>query len=522
MVFTAAPPTIHQIFQSLVRSPLGSTPPPFQGVHPTVQQTTATLYALLESLSAPDSGWPETVPKTPETLLPYVMDEAGDLAEALQTTALPPKAERDQPRLFSDWNAHLLWAIAASSADALQLLEGIPAAIAVDPTLDGVRLVPALTLQWSDQVFQLDLVAQAELAVESLLAAESSVERLDRNTILTLSAWRDQLWRSLLTFLPEMAQWQQGVPLEILIPEQDWGSATGQLALHFVGIAAPTLQPILEDGEAFQAKTEPSLLELGMPSPRVWVAQPALGITWVEDGATLQGLDRRSPPWGDRTIAGVSLETELEWDSTDFRTAIAASHLASLGNRLHRQWQASDAPLALETLVAEVFAALSMTDPPPSPESAWRRSPLALGDFCTELQWLWVRLSPDLMPFLAGIPTYRLRPRQSWEVGTLTATGQVWLTLADAEPQGIDITTHQPISTPSLHVDDLLHLQNSPFLPKPLWQTAELEQFLTNQLEPRSPLLPWLLQGVPIRLVTDAPCQGHLQLRLALNFYQLA
>jgi hypothetical protein len=291
-------PTVSQLFQSLLPesslptiAPTATTLPP-----PTVSQAVKTLCQLLDTLCALNSGWPSHTPKTPATLLPYVLDEVMDVLETLHhlgqewevkvpppfleevsapTLGAPPAAIT--PVLLSAWSTQLLWAIAASTPDAMLLLEGCAIELPQQPDIDAVRLVPKLHVQGLDYACDLDLVTRAALTSDTLLEDPWQMTLTDDPTSLqTVGEWRDFLWAALIVLMPDLASWRCGKTVWLLIPGGNWAAVQVQLDLYLSGVSSHSLLPIVEDGEAFLLKTEASLQHLGMPSSRVWVAQPAV------------------------------------------------------------------------------------------------------------------------------------------------------------------------------------------------------------------------------------------------------
>jgi hypothetical protein len=98
----------------------------------------------------------------------------------------------------------------------------------------------------------------------------------DPTSLQTVGEWRDFLWAALIVLMPDLASWRCGKTVWLLIPGGNWAAVQVQLDLYLSGVSSHSLLPIVEDGEAFLLKTEASLQHLGMPSSRVWVAQPAV------------------------------------------------------------------------------------------------------------------------------------------------------------------------------------------------------------------------------------------------------
>ena len=203
------------------------------------------LMAIVDLVRSPSGGWPGEREATPENLLPYVMDEAMDILEAMEhswiQTGLPvshPLASLQKllhdRLILSDAIAHFLWGIARSSVDTMQLLGGLAAECfqaGQDWTPGILRLMAILTIQTPTTQWVLDLVT-----------AEPPLPELHRDTFLRWSGspvfWGEAFLQSLERSIYEGTPLLQGlldrpIPSDIIVPGQPWQKGTLSLHLSF-------------------------------------------------------------------------------------------------------------------------------------------------------------------------------------------------------------------------------------------------------------------------------------------------
>ncbi|MEM0982016.1 MAG: hypothetical protein AAGH78_17305, partial [Cyanobacteria bacterium P01_H01_bin.58] len=235
-----------------------------------VYQAIVGLIAILQVLESAASGWPADKLRTPETLLPYVSDEVTELLDALNEEPLhdvpasssSPSSdiEEDLPlELITDLGAYLVWCLAASSPETMQLLEGMSAPIALPAqgeTLRGVRLVPVLTLQVADQRYELDLVTQTLFDADTTLPDDSQRSHPNADMpALSLAEWRHRLWARAIAHTPNLQEWSAEQRLPILLPGQAWCEAQLSLTLHFVPFGTDAWTVALADRSAVLEET---------------------------------------------------------------------------------------------------------------------------------------------------------------------------------------------------------------------------------------------------------------------------
>lgn len=482
--------------------------------HPSlaVHQAMGELITILQTLALADSGWPVDKPRTPETLLPYVSDEVTELLEALSHAqqadgvdtgaSLSSDSEDVNLELIADLGAYLVWCLAASSPETMQLLEGLSLPVELPTqgeTLQGVRLVPVLTLKLDNQRYALDLVTQT--VFESDTALPDDGQRSHPNPtvdkpMLSLAEWRHQLWTKAIAHTPELQEWCTEQRLHVLLPGQGWCEAQTSLNLHFVPFGSDAWVAALADMNAGLEK--PPLLSAATPLPSGEFLSLALD-------TQLMFVDR---DWYCEAIAtslGTAMGTQLETQSPDTtdNTASALTILYQAHQVLFQDLNALDRPPIL----------------PPS---------LSLTHLCTYIQWLWIRADRALMAWMSGIPIKHLKLGNDWQSGTLVATNQLEFS-QDGDIVGVlEVGTgHWQSEHPPAPEDSILQLQK-PLTPnKTLWQLADLQAHLEACLRQRSPLLAHLMTGTAVQLtppdIISSPLSantcGQMRLQVTLTFY---
>lgn len=538
--------TVSQVFQGVFRriKPIPSEDSLAQRVlPPAVQAATAELVNVLQAVCAPDSGWPAERPQTPQTLLPYVSDEAEELLEAWhrwqpdveassEKPTTPSGASHDTvPELISELGDYLVWSIAASNPDAMTLVGGT-SAILQPPCqikrMQRIRLVPVLNIHFNDFHYAVDLVTRTPFDLADTFPDSSLLklgEQFFPQRLSPLSRWLETLWTQAIATVPELSQWQKGQGIQLLLPGRTWCSAQAFLNLHFVpltmhyGLCEPT-------ADCFAAPASVSLQpEIGTLDPQVWSVTGGSFSEVIFEAESKRLLTSIQPP---------ALDTELSFIKENWlREAIAATLSADIGIALDRRHQA-DRELNVLSIVDEVYQAVNPASLSSHAELLLLHSPLTLAEFCRQLQWLWVKAHQELMPLMSGITAYRLKSGGEWQLGTLVTTSQLVL-----HPE-TEILWYLELSTRQWHTDklnpfdttsntDVIHLQTANLVPQSMWQMNELRTYLSHILCQRSPILQHLMTPKTVALTlpdrefpfTSSETQMPLELQLVPKFYPL-
>lgn len=514
-----------------------------------VYGATAQLVQIVQTLCDPESDWPIDKPQTPQTLLPYVSDEAEELIVALSQwqaqvdsvaapcdllTGSSPLTGASMPgstgalTAISDLVAHWLWGIAASSPLAMELLEGCLVNQRVtngEHRVEGLRLAPILKLSLAGTRYELDLVAQTLQGPKpvTVLQAEDVGKNAAESASSTHSRsdWLAYLWEQLLICLPTLSHWRQGQAVQVLLTGQGWQQGTCALDLQLIPLPLSGIKSSLVLSPRLE--TVPAL-SVGMPVARVWSrGSPDLETDCPQDQTSLSP----APLYP-------SLETQVTFlDRAWCRGAIAASLDLYLGQQFRPHATAEPAPKpppeAL-TLVQRVHDRVGRNRQPSSiPDAHLLQSPLTLTRLCRQVHWLWLRVAQSLMPLMQGIPVCYLQPGTAWQTGTLVASLKLrFAQIPNSEPVELVVGSAAWHSSPASDtLQGVVHLQSMSFQHTSVWEMTELQTILEQTLAQHCPVLASLMAGTSVRLIptdqeplpTAFTGAQHLTLSLGLTFY---
>ncbi|NEQ45772.1 MAG: hypothetical protein F6K00_20415 [Leptolyngbya sp. SIOISBB] len=491
--------TGHQIFQGLCwphDQCVGAIVPVMPPAE--VQLKTAALQQILHNLSAADSGWPADQPQTSATLLPYVADEVEELLEALQANPIAALSETDQavaedkyassPRLLADLSADWLWAIAASSLLGMQLLEGVAARIHGLPQVYGVRLVPTLEIQFSDDTYALDLTTQSWGSLVPAFASDTFIQLLDSPTAsrLTAAALQTQICHRSTALVPALHPWFEGLLVNLCLPDTVW--TTGQARL--VPQLLPLTTQVADPESVTMAGPLSSFDHNGLPTARVWQAEQSSTIV-VDTPTVVVASPRQPSPW--------PLESELTFQHAEaLIPALRTLHQQSLSRqvaeygRSHAEIKPPDLLEAVLSSSSPVADGLGLT---------FGQSPLSLSELCHQVKWLWIQAGQEYMPLMSGVPARQLRSGQRWQAGTLLSQGQLLFMAEDQAIAALDVASSEWMApATNLDVADLLHLSLATEPGAPVWRVDQLTQQVSQTVAARSPLIASLNTPQPVKL----------------------
>jgi NTP pyrophosphatase (non-canonical NTP hydrolase) len=213
------------------------------------------LTELIARLRSPDGGCPSELEQTPETLAPYVAEEAQEVLEALHSTdsvsSTPVSPAPVNPFLsVEDLTPQLLWALAHHSYTVMQLIEGVQASV-LQPNRSWqsgiLRLMIVLEAEAPNIRWTFDLVTQQPASiglkpdvnlqidwskVDLLPTHSAALEAGNENVAPTTAG---QLLQTLVRSLPDQSllirTLMQGLQVDFLEPQKNWQS--GKLWLKF-------------------------------------------------------------------------------------------------------------------------------------------------------------------------------------------------------------------------------------------------------------------------------------------------
>lgn len=476
------------------------------------------LLELVAELRSPAGGWPSHLPQTPENLVPYVADELAELLEALPPTMDPPSvamAAAPQLMTVAELVPRLLWRIASSGYEAMQLVEGLRARLYHAPgqfQLQVVRLVPLLALTTEGGTVVFDLVTQGPPQVRPL-AADVALQLVDNDgddPPVEAGELLEQLRQQMGQCFPVLNDLMgDGWTVECLGPGQRW--QRGQLRLRFVltameshreRVAVAPASPApdaVPTGGAFTiddfADTLGPVGVSGQPIMADW-------LTFTDDEWVQAFLGDRAREALAVTLPPLLVAAALPDVPSDEPPDIPADHLSAA-----RELACMTAVYGATTPIMEDSALFSHT---------FVHGSVLVADLWPRLRWYLAQSSERLMQLMGGVTAEALQPGLTWQNGNLFLRPLLALE-AGSERWCIDLShghllTGKPFG---LVPEAIVTMTPSPFGPSPC-TVAQLYRAVQADLQQQVPALVALRQGTPInlhRVESGEGCQaGQLQL----------
>lgn len=213
-----------------------ATSPPLQAI-----EAMQRLVELVVKLRSPDGGCPGDLEPTPANLAPYLVEETQEVLEALH--AQIPSAEPSPPAppflAIADLIPQLLWSLAHSSYQVMQLIEGVGVSSErADQSWQGMlRLVTLLEVETPDRLWAIDLVTHQPSSPNSV--ADTSVQihwneaTTTAHSVVSTHQLLEDLTRSLSNVSPLVRGLLAGLEVGLLEPEQGWRLGQLRLKLSF-------------------------------------------------------------------------------------------------------------------------------------------------------------------------------------------------------------------------------------------------------------------------------------------------
>jgi hypothetical protein len=492
---------------------------------------------MVRSLCQPEGGWPQDLPQTPETLVAYVSEEVEELVESLHPVSplddaplqgnelggggIIPTLHRD--RSVASLIDTLLWEIAASTYEAMRLLEGVKATVDFpDPLTDQtrlVRLVPVLSFYpTGGSPLHLDLVTQTAAVLDEGLPLTCSLALTDGDLFAqpqSVQDWLAALRQESERFMPGVRSLYTGWDVTVLMPGLPWQS--GRLVLDLMlldagAIAAPeripadstlNFTPVLPD-----LPQEMDLFRLG--GDRLPNAVPPLP-------------SAPSPKLLPPAPLPPALDSQVTFLETIWVEAVIASELAR-GLLATAPWELGETALkdpqdwvtrAFQTLdrgAGDRLFSVAFVQPQPRLQDVWLR-----------LRWLALRSYAPLSKLMGRVPSALLLPHAPWVYGDLSL--QVGLGLQTPQEDWLlDLSRGEWTAPPPvLPATGVVALTDSSLGGSQIWQVGELRSHLHHTLCTASPTVQHLLTGTALALHdTDPSAPFHpvqMQLHIALVFH---
>ncbi len=459
---------------------------------------TERLIAIVAQLSQPDSGWPSDLPMTPENLMPYVLEEAWEVLEALvvQPGEQGTRGDGETTRRGADSEVLLssvaelisrgLWWTIASSYDAMRLIGGVEA-VAIPPA----NQTPDLAVEANSGILR--LVVGLNFAPHSWL--------VDLATQEVFHSKKD------LSFLVAPGTLVQSPQVELCREPIDITTLSQHLQQHLI-TTAPTF--------ATFCNFQPQKVEWLQPHSTWQQGEIFLSLDWQffpqPDIATTPETALLPPQT--RVKTGY-LSVQPDWLlSTTFFDKLPRHNLNQIEKRDF-----------IPQLVAAAIHIVATT------ERLWLIRPIVLNQWVPQIFWQILRTSYDISILLGGVAAAVLSPAGEWVAGTLRLVLLLQISSRDVAgavvEQQIDLFTGSPIvHSHPLAPSAILQSRLAENHTETLWQIAnpvtvtELLAQIQHPLEAADPFIKMLLNGRPIELQQDnySPWfPGIAKLRLELE-----
>lgn len=439
---------------------------------------------VLQQLRSSESGWSPDVPQTPETLAPYIAEEAYEVIQALQANAAPPV---EPPRLAKSFLAldallpWLLWSLARSSYEIMRLIEGVPAQRSHPAAAGILRLVTSLEITASEFVSTFDLATQQ--AQPSFLANETVVQS-DRCAICqeptAIAALLEQITEQIQIAVPILDRFMQGVDAELLIPHQIWQTGHIRLHLAFEFIALPDIGDSVELLDGATALSSP-LLQFTETD-------------WLENYAT------------------VAMQRQIQ-----------QAILALPGFQAAQTGIPEDPELMVPLLVRDGCQLMDWLDHSLARSTRlFLHQPVALDQLSRWLLWGLSRNAYEIMQLLGGVRSHLLQPGSGWQRGTLRLLASLRLKTVERDWH-LDLSTGQflPIDLAPIAVlgDSIVQSDNCEWCQHPD-RVQQLHDRIQQHIEQTTPELQLLMQGSGVDLseITAQWEPGAMQLEIRMDF----
>jgi hypothetical protein len=452
-----------------------------------------TLLEVIQRLRSLSSSLDPERALTPEVLVPYVSEEAYEVLEALQTQPVEVEPPGSPYLTMEDWMAILLWAIARHAYSTLQLIEGVPMDVWHPHRgwQSGIaRLVVLLVATSSTGSWQFDLATRSLLGQlldpSTQLQSDLLVLPSSENTPPTVQAILEHLQ----TTLAGVRGWQTGIPMQWLIPGEDW--QTGQWQLQF-GLEF-TPQPLT----SWAAPVPPSFATSDATKAPTAASSPITAQTFI----------RLADPEQQQAYQKKVDEQRL------------LSVIGQCGDRL--------SGLDPDDQVLEIVrAACTIAIQPADPASACLLQPeLLMDELVPKLLWRLTGTAYSVMQWIGSLSVSVLQPHAQWQQGHLRLLPLLELTTEEGSTR-LDLATGHWLTelSSALSPEAIYHLKsaiaNSTAPPTPgISSLQALSNSLVEMVHQTAPELSLLMAGMAIEwLAADQDWQsGTLCLRVGWEF----
>ena len=472
------------------------------------------LLTILDQLHAPDSGWPDELPKTPEAIAPYVAEEVDRVLDQDWSPVSDPVLSRGQScgqsigkgaiaspvepshLTLEAWLSHLMWQVVCSDWTMMQWLEGVAAwqlrseDHAEDESedrskdhsedeLEGqsedqeesglVRLMPCIEFSFDDHQTRLDLTTYRSPA--ACLPAETVLRtvRLSKAEETTVAALLDRITDGL-SMVPVLRSLLAGQSIRLLQPGQQWQTVTVSMGVGLEFRPYPV--------EAIMGGDRTGWPNLQVQfTPTDWRLQVQSMLVQTQQR---RAIEAKAFQW--RTIA--------QQDDAVFELVRQADELVAQFK--HPLWQT-------HCTVVE--------------------NAIALQDLNHWLIWNLSRCDDRVMQLLGGVAMRSLQPGQGWQSGRLRLVAALQIETPN-RTLAIDLATGQRLTADAIDQRAIVQSLGTDWT-APAIPASDLLASVQQNIGDRSPVVQPFQEPVDIELRDargDRLGTGTLQLRLFLEW----
>lgn len=477
-------------------------------VRPALHKALGQLAEIVLSLRSPTSGWPADLPFTPETLLPYVGEEVGEVLDLLklEQAAEPDEAAPSAVVPLPELIPHVLWMLASSSYEVMHLIEGIKSRVyhgETAYTVRVIRLVPVLLLVTDDQRYALDLATQTDPSPSLCLDDGVQLRLLDND----LDSQPIQV-SDLLAHISELVGYGQpalhqllttGCPVMAVRPFQPWQSGQLRLHLHLADMG------LLAHPEAGVAGAAPELAD----PPRA--TSPAFTLDDFAETLVEEVEPPHSGVFGDWLTV-----TDDAWVQGFLRATVQQMMTQGMGRLAIEQTDQADRELAWVRLAH--WATGLVQGPNGLFKHTFVQDSSLVADVWPRLRWYLAQSSERVMQLMGGVPAQLLCPGRNWQQGVLSLRSLMHLTTTD-RTWIIDLGHGRllpaaPLALPEDTVVDTLDPSN--------WANhktiGDLAALVHQDLTTHAPAIAALGQGVAVNLHRLETEEGRQDATLTLTW----
>ncbi len=489
------------------------------------------LVEIVAELRSPMGGWPSDLPKTSENLIPYVLEEAYDVLDALEESpenspenslikSQEARGNSQKPVdilgagekfiIVDELLPRLLWNVVRSSYDVMQLIGGVPAQVVRSgeaARFGLVRLVVGLAVSSNDHPWFVDLAthnACPDGCESDFCPADALIHCPDVTVCheqISVGDLLGQLRQEMANAYPELAKFMEPKPVEWLHPNSQWLSGLLQLTMDLEFVAQAQADP-QDAAEARVEKAEPELADIsGSLDP-----DPA----WLN---SIVRLSQRSMlPQEAKTAIGQALIFLLPQIQQVARESVNS---AWVRNSTVPMLAVDDvgSPNAINLLVSTAYELLEAWEFP------WGEGEVAIDECLHRLLWQTITSSYPVMQLIGSVEAMVLIPGEDWQIGILRLLALFEIKTSNSKVT-LDLSTGQPLEANRfLDQKTIVRSPNTELCRHPV-TVQHLLNTLSQQIQTVTPAFKWLINGVKIDLL-DAEGNwqsGSGQYRLDFEF----